>query len=273
MKNKMFIKTYFYSQHEYPFLIAQLHEMKKSGCVDKLIIYEYNVHHTGKKREFIFDWNEIPKEFHRDIYYCPANISEFTEETDDEDIIHSIHEPIMRTYLVYDKDISCTLNIQDHDVIINVDADEIIYAEFHASIKDHTLKNGCTNLPLNQFFYRPEYLWKNKEFKSPTACLFKDIVFGKNTYVRDYPANSFGLTRVGAHMSWCMPIDDMITKLHVYGHPKYRSFADRDILEKAVNTKTYPFDPSVNFQLEELSWADKRIPQYIRESHENMLLS
>lgn len=264
MKNKLFIKTYFYSKHEYPFIIAQLREMEKSKCVEKLIIYEFNAHHTGKKRDFIFDWNEIPVKYQRNIYYCQVNISSYVEETDDESIIHSIHEPIMRTWMVKDKNILQFLNIQDHDIIINVDADEIIYSEFHNSIKTNVLREGCTNLPMNQFFYDYTYLWQGKEFKSPTACFFKDIQFGNNMYVRDYPENSFGLTKVGAHMSWCMPVDDMITKLNVYGHPKYRKFADKNILYNAIQTKTYPFDSNVSFNLIELSTNDHRIPEYIR---------
>ena len=41
----IYIKSYCYSKHELPFIIAQLQEGYK--YIEKLILYEYNYTHTG----------------------------------------------------------------------------------------------------------------------------------------------------------------------------------------------------------------------------------
>lgn len=44
----LYLKSYCYSKHELPFIIANLDE--GYNHIDKLILYEYNVTHTGKTK-------------------------------------------------------------------------------------------------------------------------------------------------------------------------------------------------------------------------------
>jgi hypothetical protein len=68
-------------------------------------------------------------------------------------------------------------------------------------------------------------------------------------------------------MSWVMPVDYMLKKLHCYSHPQYRWLADKNLLEAAIRDKKYPFDPMRSFTIEELPLTDERIPSYLRTEH------
>ena len=67
--------------------------------------------------------------------------------------------------------------------------------------------------------------------------------------------------KVGCHFSWCMTPDEMVYKLHTYSHPQYRFCANKELLENAIENKEYPFDSSVDFQIEELDSDDDRLPK------------
>ena len=56
-----------------------------------------------------------------------------------------------------------------------------------------------------------------------------------------------------------MSVDQMLKKLESYGHHyEYRHLAKREILEKAIQDRTYPFDPDRDFNIEVLDLsADK----------------
>ena len=69
---------------------------------------------------------------------------------------------------------------------------------------------------------------------------------------------------VGCHFSWCMDVDAMLHKLETYGHPKYRFCAKRDLLEDAIENKTYPFNDRTQFNIRELDPNDQIIPESLR---------
>ena len=56
----------------------------------------------------------------------------------------------------------------------------------------------------------------------------------------------------------------MINKLHTYSHPRYRFCADKDLLEKAIENKEYPFDRKAKFEIQELKSDDPIIPTSMR---------
>jgi hypothetical protein len=66
-------------------------------------------------------------------------------------------------------------------------------------------------------------------------------------------------------MSWIMPVDYMIRKLHSYSHPEYRKYASKDVLTKAINEKKYIFDLNRKFNIDELNLNNKRIPQFLQK--------
>ena len=51
--SKIYLKTYFYVEHEIKFLIMNL--IEAYDHIDKFIICEHNRTHTGQPRDFIFE--------------------------------------------------------------------------------------------------------------------------------------------------------------------------------------------------------------------------
>jgi hypothetical protein len=134
-------------------------------------------------------------------------------------------------------------SFDDNDIIISIDADEIIYRESYDYIVNEVNLNNVVRLNLYQFFYKTTYLWEGKDFVSPIATKYS--VFRN-------------------HFSWCMTPEEMVYKLHTYSHPRYRFCADKEILEKAIEEKEYPFDENVDFSIRELEIDDKVLPECIR---------
>ena len=143
-----------------------------------------------------------------------------------------------------------------------MDADEIIYRDSYPYIFSEVESKNCVRLRLNQFFYKKNYLWEDKDFISPIAAKYK-------IFKNHYPCNwrdSGPVTsdKVGCHFSWCMTPEEMVYKLHTYSHPKYRFCANVELLSEAIDNKKYPFDDGTDFRIRELSLDDPIIPECIR---------
>jgi len=256
--SKVYLKTYFYVEHEIKFLIMNL--IESYDHIDKFIICEHNRTHTGQPRDFIWEdyKDQFPEELMDKVLYLPCDISEHTVEAyENEDAIHAINEPVMRSCFM------TSLSFDDNDVVVSIDADEIIYREAWPYILGEVEKKDLVRLNLHQFFYKTTYLWEGKDFVSPIAAKYK-VFRGK------YPCNWRDVgevltKKVGCHFSWCMTPEQMIYKLHTYSHPRYRFCADLDLMTKAIENKEYPFDPDVVFNIRELNENDEVLPECIRD--------
>jgi hypothetical protein len=254
--NMIYLKTYFYVEHEIKFLVMNL--IESYDHIDKFIICEHNRTHTGKPREFIFEKyrDQFPPELMDKVIYLPCDISEHTVEAyENEDDIHRINEPVMRSCFM------TNLSFEDEDIVISVDADEIIYRESYPYIISEVNNNDVVRLNLYQFFYKTTYLWEGKDFTSPIASKYK-------VFKGQYPCNWRDVGRVvdkkvGCHFSWCMTPEQMVYKLHTYSHPRYRFCADKELLENAIKNKTYPFDPSIDFCIKEVNLNSEVLPSCI----------
>lgn len=253
----VYLKTYFYTEHEIKFL--KLNLLEAFNHIDKFIICEYNRTHTGEEREFIFEKYKhlFTEEELVKIEYLACDISEETVYAkDDEEAIHRINEPVMRGYFVK------RMTLNDEDIIISVDADEIIYEHMYPTIINRTRNQGTTLLKLHQFFYKTNYHWYNNDFVAPTAMKYSDF---KNNYPCQlrYMGNLMN-EFAGCHFSWCMTPEEMVYKLYTYSHPQYRFCANLELLENAIATKTYPFDPNTDFKINEVSYDDEILPRNIK---------
>lgn len=254
----IYLKTYFYTTHELKFI--KLNLLEGFDHIEKFIICEYNRTHTGEPREFIFKdhLSYFTEEELKKIEYYPCDISSETRYAkNDENLIHQLNEPVMRGYFVKVRPFN------DDDIIVSVDADEIIYGHMYPTIVEEVQKHNCISLCLNQFFYKMNYLWENTTFRAPTASKFG--VF-KNHYPSQWRYQGFEFqTLVGCHFSWCMTPEEMIYKLNTYSHPKYRFCADLDLLKNAIAEKKYPFDPNTDFQIKEIEWNDPILPKNLNK--------
>lgn len=258
----IYLKTYFYVEHEIKFLKMNLEE--SYDYIDKFIICEFNRTHTGMPRKFL-NKDEIIKTLPQDkidkVLYLQCDISKMTVEAyNNEQAIHSINEPVMRSAFMK------LVDIKDEDIVISVDADEIIYRDSYKEILSGVEKENCIKINLNQFFYKINYLWENKDFIAPTAAKYK--VF-KNNFPCNWRYQGKLLDgKHGCHFSWCMTPEEMIYKLNTYSHPRYRNCANKKLLEDSIKNKIYPFDKKVEFKIKELPRNHIIMPKCLREECE-----
>jgi len=258
----VYLRTYFYTPFEIKWL--KLNLLEAYDHIDKFIICEYNRYHTGRPREFIFHnyWEEFPAQYRDKIIYLKCYVQdEVVDAYNDEEAIQKINVPVFRSHFM-----RC-LEFSDDDIIIAVDADEVIYGDAYDYILHELSTNQASDpenivrLRLHQLFYKPTYLWNNLDFSAPVATYYR-------TFKDKYPChwrNMGQITekRVGCHFSWCMTPEEMVHKLYTYGHPRYRFCANRTLLEQAIQQKQYPFDPNRDFQICEISLNDAILPKHL----------
>lgn len=240
----IYLKTYFYVEHEFQFLSLNLKQAYNH--IDKFIICEFNRTHTGMPRDFIGKdtlFKHLPTDKLDKVLYLPIDISDYSVEAyNNEELIHQINEPVMRSIFMK------FLDLKDDDIVVSVDADEIIYENTYPRILKFLETKPACSLNLHQFFYKKNYLWKNVDFIAPVAAKFYHF---KNSFPCNLRYGEPVLSeKAGCHFSWCMSVDEMIYKLHTYSHPRYRFCADKELLEDAIFNKKYPFDLSVKFDIE-----------------------
>ena len=256
-RGMIYLKTYCYAPYEIDFIVANLKECYDH--IEKMIVCEFDINHTGVKRDFEYTnlKDLIPSELSDKLDYHACEVFDITGRAyNNENLIHSVNEPVMRSYFtkLYD--------FNDDDIIISVDADEIMYGNKVEYIKSQVEQYKVVSLKLRQFFYKTNYLWKNKDFISPIAAYYGCIS-------PKFPNNWRDVGRVtddyvGCHFSWCMSVDEMIHKLDTYSHPKYRFCADKELLQSSIDNKIYPFDQGVAFDIEELDKDSELIIKSIR---------
>jgi len=255
--SKIYLKTYCYAPHEIDFILANLSECYDH--IEKMIVCEFDINHTGVKRDFQYTdlKNRVPEHLRDKLDYHACDVYDITARAyEDEDSIHRVNEPVMRSYFtkLYD--------FKEDDIIISVDADEIIYENSIPYIIQEVKKHGTVALKLRQFFYKKTYLWKDKGFTSPIASYYSNInpKFPNNWRDTGRITDEY----VGCHFSWCMSVEAMIHKLDTYSHPRYRFCANKELLENAIENKEYPFDPDTDFKIQELEKDDCIIPKSMR---------
>jgi|TARA_B110000305_G_scaffold194229_1_gene218188 hypothetical protein len=266
----LYLKSYCYSQHELPFIIANLDEGFEH--IDKLILYEYNFTHTGLPKEYEIEkvLHLIPEHLKTKLLYKKIDLTTYIEyAVNDENKCHQINENIQRSWLFNDADII----LYDDDIIIDIDIDEIIYKDCY---KDLVLELNKANKPigikLNQFFFKNTYLWSNLIFDAPAIYKY-NMVKNINKNVKGVQCKyqrycSQKTSKIyGCHMSWVMPIDDMLKKIYSGAHTKYHHLGTREILEKAIEEKKYVFDLKRQFNITELDITDSRIPSTLQKTN------
>jgi len=253
----IYLKTYCYAPHEVEFIVANLKECY--DYIDKMIVCEFDINHTGVKRPFEYSdlKSLVPEELSDKLDYHACEVYDITARAyEDEAAIHGVNEPVMRSYFTK------LYNFSDNDIIISIDADEILYGEQLPYIIEQVSKQGAVRLKLRQFFYKKTYLWEGRDFVSPIATYYGVINPKFPNNWRDI--GNVTEEYVGCHFSWCMGVEAMIHKLDTYSHPRYRFCADRDLLENSIANKTYPFDDNVSFDIRELPADDSLIPKSMR---------
>lgn len=251
MSAKVYLKIIFSAVNEVKYIKMSLKESE--GYVDKIIVTECNRTHTGLPKELLFqdilNGASFTEEEKKRIIYVPGDLTHTIKENVKTSAEMHWNETLIRGYFV--KEVK---EIRPWDIIVSVDADEIIYHRYWPTILGYFKwykVNPALFLELHTFFYKPTWLWEDCGFRAPTACR-------KLRYWRKYPANwrydgkKLGYP-VGGHFSWQLTVDEMVNKLKSYAHSaEYVHLAEPEILRKAINEKRYPFDENKPFHIREL---------------------
>jgi hypothetical protein len=235
------------SVHELPFV--RLNVLESQGKVDRVLICEADYTHTGKPKEFIF--SQLIKDMdlgNSKIEYLPMKIQNRIDWTKrDGELYHHIEKVIRHQF-------SLETSIQANDIVIAVDADEVIYQETYEKIIERMSRKKFffakpLRLRLHQFFYKLDYYWHNSEFSSPIATKARYFL-NKKEPMQWRDEGDISNFFAGCHFSWIMDLDQMVAKLNNYAHHDiYGKYANHTLLQKAINEKKYPFDNSVDFQI------------------------
>lgn len=272
-----YLVTHFYSEHEIPFL--KLNFLESENHIDKFVIVEFNHTKRGHKKEFVdlYKYDIFSKEDMEKISYHKINIDDkIVDASEDDkksrDLMAINNEPLLRSYFVN------LIDFKDEDIIVAVDADEIIYGEKYENIFRSVQKFGTVKLKLHSFYYK----LTNYNSTPWVAAIATKYKLGKNFY----DENSHGKTRypqfrgctstekvnitsfVGCHFSWCMKINKMVNKLNSIGcgvSMKFKEINNEKFLEDAVKNKQYFCKEKNNFTLTELSIDNKIYPKKLKQ--------
>lgn len=242
----IYLKIIFSSPAEIKFL--KLNFRESYNYVDKFIVCEFNRTHMGAKRNLIFKRykNDFTENEKNKIIYIGADISKEIVMANNSNQAHK-NEQLIRGYFIK------KINLNNNDIIVSVDADEIIFSgEYKNILNCLGFFTKAIKLELYQFFYKINYLWEYKKFIAPTVCYVK---YYKNKFPSQWRYDGkLYKKNVGCHFSWCLKVEDMIKKLNIYSHHyDYGQFAKKEILENAIKNKKYPFDPKIDFNIKVLN--------------------
>ncbi len=255
----IYLKTHFYTENEINYINLNLQESYDK--IDKFIVCEFNITHTGAKRDFVFEnFRHLINPLYIDkLVYIPCDIANLAVDAKtNESLAHSTNELLMRGYFVKE------YHFEDDDIIVSVDCDEIIYNQSYDEIINSVKTHGKVSIELNQFFYKLNYFWSDNNFIAPTAAYYKTY---KNNYPAHWRYDGYLLQgKKGCHFSWCMTVDDMIYKLNTYAHVKYQPFANKEVLTNAIQTKIYPFDINKAFTIKVIERDSSLLPKSIQDS-------
>ena len=232
-----------------------MNAIESRGKVDLVLIVEHNFTHSGKRREFVYkdrednikkiSGNSAVKVLSIDLKGSIVEGAATSEE------MHA-NERVMRGSFLNQ------LNLDGSELIIAVDADEIIYRKSYLWIKTIFAllpkKHRNFSLKLYQFQYKMNYLWLE------TICRATTVVSAEIAAINTKKLRDVGRLIpiwAGCHFSWQLSAEEMMIKISKYAHnPDYLALARIETLNRAIKEKTYPFEPFRPFTLKELDKSE-----------------
>lgn len=247
------LKTMVSNPAEIPFLWMMFEEA--ADYVDRIVVTEFNQTHSGLERDFLFQnhVDEFQQAFPHLDYLQGNSIPGIIRNASTPDENHH-NEKHMRGWF------ASQLKLKGSDVVFSTDADEVLYSSTYRWVIDHftwRTKKGA-KFRLHQMFYRPNYLWVNKEFVAPVALKYRR--YGSE-YPNQWRYQGYRLPGFwGVHFSWCIPISEMVKKVKNYSHSAEHGHLDAaEIFIEARERGTFPFD-NRKFRLEEIGFDSQLLP-------------
>jgi len=252
----IYLKTHFYLPEEIQFI--RLNFLEGHKHFDKFIICEFNYSKTGLKKEYVdlekykvFNQEEMKKiEYHK-IDLSDKILPAFDNKDKDCKKNMSLNnEGLFRNEFVN------YVDLKDDDIIISVDADEIIYESFYEKLITNQIKLPA-KIKMHLFTYKPTnycgptwYSSLATRYKLSKDFREKNKIDGIEYEVKYPNWRDQGTVTdhcEGCHFSWCLNNDAMRNKIkyHGIGVNQDPENSDKiDVKETIINrdfTKRKPF--------------------------------
>lgn len=223
---KIFLKTHFYLEEEIPFLKLNFLEGKK--YFDKFIISEFNYSKTGLKKDYVdlkkFDF--FSEEDYRKIEYHQIDLTNKIKPAFDNNDSECRKNMSLNNEGLFRNEFVNYHNFNDDDIIISVDADEIIYSNFYEKLLKKEIKLPA-KLKMHHFTYKINN-YCGQTWYSPLATIYTDskdykqeIELNNKKYIVNYPnwRDQGEVTKecCGCHFSWCLNPEAMKSKIKFHG--------------------------------------------------------
>lgn len=249
---KIYLKTHFYQESEMPFLKINFLEGYK--FFDKFIICEFNYSKTGIKKDFI-DLNKhniFSEEDYKKIEYHKIDLENEIKPAFDnnkESLINmKVHnEGLFRNYFTNLKD------FEEDDIIISVDADEIIYESFYKKILNDDIKFP-SRLKMHNFHYKItnlcEGFWSSAivtKYKN-SKDYYQTCSQGKVKFPNWRDEGEVTKDYCGCHFSWCFDNESIKNKIKYHGVGVNQNSEESDSLDIEKKIKNKEFTKGKNFR-------------------------
>lgn len=223
--------------------------------MDRFVIVEYGQSHMGENR------NRLPEKPIQDLvhefdfveYFFVEKLAGIRQAKN----VSQAHE----NETLIRNGFTSIINVRPWDVVISVDADEVIYRQVFSEIRKMLrFRLFPYKLTLHQTIYSPYIHWTNKDFVAPVTWPgFLKVIGGRFRNWRYLGLRKKG--HAGVHFTWSLTIEEMIGKLSTYAHTlEYEKFASRDLLSEAVSIPKYIFNSDVPFEVERLTIDSEILP-------------
>ena len=257
---RLIAKTTVATDSEVPWLWMKFHEA--APFVDEIIVCEFDTTLSGIPKPFAFEkYVEDFQAVFPQLRYLQGKGLDGLVPNAQDTIATRANETLFRGWFARQ------IPLKADDIIVSTDADEVLYRDtYQWVIRNFSSRTKGVRFGLHQMFYRPNFFWLDKRFVAPVALRF-------GAYNKNYPNNWRNQGQKmggywGVHFSWCMPIEEMMTKVKSYGHaPEHRHVNSREIFERAITEKVFPFDDR-DFRLEEIVFNSPLLPDsFLRYAH------
>lgn len=247
----VYLRVIVSSEAEFPWLLLQLREMPSWV---RMRVYEPDATNVGDAKEIVFaDFvQSLSSEDKSRIDYRVLPVLDQMDLSGTDEAIEANEQVVRHGFIDL-------FHFEPWDIVICVDADEIIYRESYLRIILFVMLFGEVQLGLRQFMFRANYLWRDYIFYAPTATFVRNYWNKPRSHWR-YKGRKLSRP-VGGHFSFVLTVDQMMEKLSRYRHALENArFRDEKLLSDAIRDKVYIFEPDREIDFLELSGPLEQAP-------------
>lgn len=234
--------------------------------VDKFVIVEANLTHSGNHKSFIYKDNiQLFEKYKDKITYIPVSLdkTELTiAEVDKYDPNNGswILENQQRNAIIYGLN-----DAELNDVVLIGDLDEIPSIEVLQYLREHPLSAPMSLIQLFHYYYMNcQNIGYDRNWNGTVVVPYDPNTFMMPQYYRDYRNTFNRIDNGGWHFSYLGGVDRIKSKIESFAHTELNKdqFKDKDWLEFSINNGMDIFNrPGVSYRYV----PEHEYPEYLRK--------